>query len=106
MHAMGEFDLLAKLQDRLGEAVQQVGDEVAFGVDHHHPTAGGDVVQGEVGDQGRFARPGGPQQVEVVAGVGGRQPDRSGWAQLAVPQQLAVGGQPRGWGHRAGARPD
>jgi hypothetical protein len=51
------------LQRPLRQALQQVADQVALGVDDHHPTAGLDVLQGEVADQGRLARPGRADQV-------------------------------------------
>jgi hypothetical protein len=92
-------------QGPLGEPLEEVADEVAFGVDHHHPTAFGDVVEGEVGDQGRLARPGRPQQVDMVAGVRGREPDRPGRAEVGVAQRLAVLRQPGWGGDGAGAGP-
>ena len=59
-----------------GEAVGDVGDEVAFRVDHQHAAAGGGVVEHQPGQQGGFPGAGGADDVQVVAGVGDRQPHR------------------------------
>src|SRR4029453_15067133 len=88
-----------------GEPVQEVGDQVAFGVDDHHSPASLNVLEGEVGDEGGLAGPGGAEQVEVLAGVGRGEPDGPGGAELAAAQALAPGGQGGGCGGGSGAGP-
>ena len=59
----------ARASDGGGEAVGDVGDQVAFGVDDHDPAAGVDVGEDQLGEQGGFPGAGGADDVQVVAGV-------------------------------------
>lgn len=87
------------------EPVEDVVYEVAFGVDDHRAAFVAHVGQHHVGDQGGFADAGGADDVDVVAGVGGRQRDLAA-AGGGCAQGFGVAasrGDFGGRGHDAGA---
>ena len=73
----------------VGEPVDDVVDQVALGVDHHRTPPSGHVAEDEVRDERRFARPGGAQDVEMLAGIGHRQTHPPPVADFGPPEHLA-----------------
>src|SRR4051794_20374762 len=57
------------VRDAQGEAGQDVGGEVAFGVDDHDAAAVGDVIQDQVSQEGGLAGAGRAEHVQVVPGI-------------------------------------
>ena len=72
------------------EPGEDVGDEVAFGVDEHDPAACVGVGEHHVREQGRFAGAGGADDVQVVAGVAHAQRHRPRVAGVGVAQGFGV----------------
>ena len=59
------------------DPAQDLGDQVALGLDDHHAAAGGDVGTDQVGQQRALAGAGRADDVQVMAGVGDGQPKRT-----------------------------
>ncbi len=76
---------------RAGSRIEDVGDEVAFGVDHDQAAAGFGVGEDHAGHQFGLAGAGGAEDVQVVAGVGDPEPDRRGWPASVTPIGLTSG---------------
>jgi hypothetical protein len=87
----------------LGQAIEDVVDQVALGVDHDRAPSCLCVLEDEVGKEGRLPRPGRPEHVGVLAGVGHCEPDGLAPAGLGVAQHLAVAAHLGRRGH--GVRP-
>jgi hypothetical protein len=89
------------------DAGEEVADLVALGVDGDHAAAGVDVGERQPGHQLGLARPGGAEDVHVVAAVGDAQADRAGVAGVGGdPERFDVGAAGGGAGrrgHRLGA---
>ena len=75
----------------VGNAFEEVADQVALGVNHGDPAAGQDVVEGEVQDQGALAAAGRPTDVDVLAAVGLGDQDRRRRRPLAQTEHLSRG---------------
>ena len=73
----------------VGDAVEDVEGEVAFGVDEDDGPPRCDVAEDEVGEQGGLAGAGGAEDVQVVAGVGDGQGDGVA-ADLGAAEDLGV----------------
>ena len=85
--------------DAGGEAGEQVGDRVAFGVDEHHAAARVGVGEDLAGDQGGLPGAGGADDPQVVPGVGDGDADRAGHPGVGDPQRPDAGA-----GHGDGGR--
>jgi len=89
-----------------GEAGQQVGDRVAFGVDEHRAPPGFGVGQELGDDQGGLPGAGRADDPHVVAGVGHGDGHRAGCPGVSGPQRPGRGAgnrDRRGRGDGAGS---
>ena len=89
-----------------GEAGEEVGDQVAFGVDEHDPAAGVGVVEDQLGEQGGFPGAGGADHVQVMPRIGDAQADGAGGLGVGDPERFHPGpggGDARWRGEGAGA---
>jgi len=84
----------------LGEAGDDVGDGVAFGVDEHHAAPGRGIGEDLPGDQGGLAGSGRPADPQVVTAVCDGQANRAGGAGVTDAQRPDVRAGKRDGGRR------
>ncbi len=91
-----------------GEPVEEIGDQVAFRVDHHDTAAGVGVGEDQLRHERRLPRSGRSEQVQVMAGVGYGKADRAAGSGVGNPERLdplpgsVRGGDARWRGHGTG----